>query len=69
VNGAYWITPTLTERLRVWLTMKLLAWAWRVLPRKHPAYRGIFDAGCAIKDPVLADNLQRRTSGVTGRKS
>lgn len=48
-----------TERFRLWLTMKLLGGAWLVLPRKHPAYIGIFDAACAIKDPGLTLNLQR----------
>jgi hypothetical protein len=60
MNGAYWLTPTRTEALRLWLTNRLLSAAWSVLPAWHPARHGIFDAGCALRDPVLADNLQRR---------
>jgi hypothetical protein len=55
--AADWVTPTRWERFRIRVTMNLLAAAWRTLPRSHPAYRGIFDAACAIRDPVLSENL------------
>lgn len=40
----------MADQFRIWLTMRLLAIAWRVLPRSHPAYRGIFDAASCIRD-------------------
>jgi hypothetical protein len=57
--AAHWITPTRTEAFRIWLTRRLLGASWFILPRWHPAYRGIFDAACAIRDPVLSENLAR----------
>ncbi len=54
---------------KFWLVMKLLRIAWRVLPREHPAYRGIFDAACAIRDPVLSENTAPLSPSTGGHKS
>jgi hypothetical protein len=61
-------------RLRTWLTLQLLAAAWNVLPKKHPAYRGIFDAGVAIMrewDHLRheAQSSQAQSDGPTGPAS
>lgn len=50
-TAVHWLEPTRVERLRLWLTARLLGAAWKVLPPKHPALYGIFDAGCALRDP------------------
>lgn len=43
------------ERLRLWLTMRLLSAAWVTLPRTHPAWKGIFDAAKALRNQNLSE--------------
>jgi hypothetical protein len=38
--------------IRLWFSYQLLRLVWRILPRKHPAYRGVFDAAKALKEPT-----------------